>query len=97
MAQFENGAQPAPEFQHVEIKEVESVVGQMVLLPCTVTNLGDRMVSYFLKRLESIYVWNVINLTASLNIMNRVTKIKRFLQNARSTILSMMKIQAWLS
>lgn len=48
MSQFEDEAQPAPQFQHAEIKEVECVVGQMVLLPCTVTNLGDRVVSYFL-------------------------------------------------
>lgn len=45
MAQYDDGILPAPEFQHTEIKEVESVVGQMVLLPCTVKNLGDRVVS----------------------------------------------------
>lgn len=46
MAHFDDTTPPAPEFQQTEIREVESVVGQMVLLPCTVTNLGDRVVSF---------------------------------------------------
>lgn len=45
MVDFDRTTPSIPEFQHTEIKEVDSVVGQMVLLPCTVTNLGDRVVS----------------------------------------------------
>lgn len=46
MAQFDaDETQPVPQFQHTEIREVESIVGQMILLPCTITNLGDRVVS----------------------------------------------------
>lgn len=35
----------APEFDDTVLKEIQAIAGQTIVLPCTVRNLGDKVVS----------------------------------------------------
>ncbi|KAK9704279.1 Immunoglobulin I-set domain [Popillia japonica] len=54
----------APEFDDTVLKEIQAIAGQTIVLPCTVRNLGDKVVSWIRTRDLHILTSGAVTFTA---------------------------------
>ncbi|XP_022900542.1 protein amalgam-like isoform X2 [Onthophagus taurus] len=60
----ESQVEVVPEFDESALKEIHAIVGQTIVLPCTVRNLGDKVVSWIRKKDLHILTSGPISFTA---------------------------------